>query len=87
MKIKQFATITPRWGNIRITEHKYFEYQLEFDRYNTDPFRLSLEWTSRRDHAGIEFIFSIFKLFWFSMSIYDSRHWDFENNTWKEADC
>lgn len=86
MKLGQFGTFTPTWGTFRITEHKYFEYQFETKRFNDDPFELSVSCTTRRDHAGFEFVFSIYKLFWICFSILDNRHWDFENECWKEAD-
>lgn len=86
MRIGQFATLTPTWGSIQVSKHKYFEYQFEFNRFCNDPFELSLNWTSRRDHAGLNFIFSIYRLFWIAFSIYDHRHWDFKNECWKEPD-
>ena len=89
MKIGQFANLTPTWGTIQLSEHKFFEYQFESKRFNEQPFKLSLEWTHRRDHAGIEFLFSIYKLFWICFSVYDHRHWDYENGCWAkpEDDC
>lgn len=83
MKFGKFACITPRWGDIQIAKHKSFEYQIEFDRFYDQPFELSLSWTRKRDHAGIDFTFSIYKLFWLNLNIHDHRHWDRENDCWQ----
>lgn len=86
MKIGQRGTFTFTHGTFRLTEHKYFQYQIETNNFNENPFELSASWTTRKDHAGFEFIFSIFKMFWICFSILDNRHWDFENECWKESD-
>ncbi len=41
----------------------------------------SIEWSRKRDHAGFGFDLDILGLF-ISFNIYDSRHWDEENNSW-----
>ena len=46
-------------------------------------FEFILTWSIKQDHAGFNFLFSIFHLFYFSFMIYDIRHWDYENKTWK----
>ncbi len=86
MRFGKWCNITPTWGSIRISKNKFFEWQLEFSRFNNDPFELSLRWTSRQDHAGFDFIFSIYKLFWLNINIHDRRHWDYEKNKWQEPD-
>lgn len=73
--------ITPRWGDIVISKHKSFEYQLERDTGHT-PFELSLRWSRKTDHAGVQFTFSVYKLFWLNLNIHDHRHWDFDNDCW-----
>jgi hypothetical protein len=66
-----------------ITKNKSFEYQLELGRKFADqPFELSLNWSHKQDHAGIKFIFSVYKLFWISFTIYDNRHWNFTEDRW-----
>lgn len=71
----------------RISENKYFEYQLEGPNSELVPpndfFEFSVAWTRQRDHAGFDFTFSIYKLFWLNLNIYDCRHWDDETNAWK----
>jgi len=80
--------ITPTWGNIPISKHKSFEYQIEFDNWNDQPFEFHLSWRRHRDHAGIDLIFSIYKLFWLSLNIHDHRHWNDEKNDWETpGDC
>lgn len=86
MKIGNWADISLTWGSIQISKNKFFEWQFETKRFNNEPFELSLTWSSRRDHAGIDFIFSIYKLFWLNINIHDRRHWDFDNECWVEPD-
>ena len=35
------------------------------------------------DHAGPSIMIEVWKYF-FNLKIYDHRHWDYENDTWKE---
>lgn len=80
--------ITPTWGNIQISQHKSFEYQIEFDNFNGHPFEIHFSWTRFRDHAGIDFTFAIYKLFWLNLNIHDHRHWDDDKNDWEgPGDC
>lgn len=73
------------WGNILFSQNKSFEYQLEFgDKLAKDIFELSFDWTTKRDHAGIDFTFSIYKLFWLNLNIHDSRHWNYKENRWNK---
>lgn len=88
MKLGKFVTITPTWGVIRITKNKSFEYQIEFKKFNNQPIELSFTWTTKEDHAGASFIFSIYKLFWMELSLRDCRHWNYEESKWEDAgDC
>jgi hypothetical protein len=88
MKFGKFARITPKWGTIQLAKNKSFEYQIEFDKFNDQPFELSLQWTTKRDHAGFDFIFSIYKLFWINLNIHDHRHWNHDENRWEDpGDC
>lgn len=74
--------ITPRLCNIQLTTHKFFEYQLEFDKFHEDT-DISFNWTTKRDHAGPSLIISVRNLFWLNLSIYDHRHWDHNTNQWQ----
>lgn len=85
--IKDIQSMTWRWGDIRISKWKSFEYQFEgrnceWNKY----FECKFKWTCKQDHAGIDFYFSLFKLFWMNLNIHDRRHWDYENNCWKVYD-
>ena len=80
------STITPTWGDIKIAKHKSFEYQFEGPKMMADdpnPIECKLRWTTKSDHAGVYFTFGIRGLFWMNFNIHDHRHWDHNNNTWK----
>jgi len=71
------------WGDILISKNKSFEYQIEFGKnvsYNI--FQLSIEWSEKKDHSGLRFVFTIKKLFFICFCIYDHRHWDRNNDCW-----
>lgn len=88
MKFGKFGSIQPKWGWLRITKNKTFHYQLEFDKFNEQPMEISLHWTTKQDHAGITFNFSIYKLFWLEFSLNDNRHWNYDDNNWENPeDC
>lgn len=88
MKIGKFAELTPTWGAVHLTKHKVFEYQFEFTDFNNQPLKLQFNWTHKQDHAGPEFIFSIYKLFWICFCVYDTRHWNYKTNSWADTvDC
>ena len=82
MKIGKRINLTPKWGSVKLSENKSFEYQFD-NRFSDQPFEFSLSWTSKQDHAGIRFTFSIYKLFWIELSLYDSRHWNTDQNRWQ----
>jgi len=44
-----------------------------------------LSWTRKTDHAGFEFNFNLLWLM-IHTAIYDTRHWDYENDEWKKYD-
>lgn len=46
--------------------------------------RLDLRWWGE-DHAGPKLEIDLWKFF-FSISLYDHRHWDYENNCWEVYD-
>lgn len=71
-------------GCISLTTNKSFEWQFEFGgKFATDLFEFSLQWTLKGDHAGLGFTFSLYKLFWIELQIYDVRHWDYEKDCWE----
>jgi hypothetical protein len=74
-----------RYGAFRLTKHKFLGWQVS-RKFATQPFEFSLLWNHKAHHAGISFTFGIYKLFWLELVIYDNRHWDFDNNTWRNHD-
>lgn len=71
------------WGHVRVAPHKSVEYQLEFGkRANFHPFEFSLRVTEKHDHAGASFTFGVGSLYWFSVRLYDERHWDPHAGDW-----
>jgi len=69
-------------GSFFNISHKFWEIQL--DRWNdwTSYFDFHLSFTRKTDHAGFRFGFDIIG-FSFNLEIYDSRHWNYENNKWE----
>lgn len=81
--MKRAFNIGIAWGWVQLTKHKFFEYQLSLGKkLATEPFLLRLHWTSKTDHAGIRFEFSVYKLFFYELSVYDHRHWDYDVEDW-----
>ena len=74
--------------NIRLSKNKSFEIQVDLFNKNisSDFFSIDLKWTTKQDHAGPSFTFSIFKTIYFAVQIYDSRHWDHDNDCWVKYD-
>lgn len=77
-----------KWNlvGIQLTEHKGFAYQLDLGNgLATEFFELSFIWTTKQDHAGPRFCFSIYHLFFLQIQIYDNRHWDFDTQSWEKT--
>lgn len=76
---EKFKALWNKSGSI--TEYKHWE--LELTSYSKDflGIRLDTRWRGR-DHAGfsVEFILLGYNL---HANIYDSRHWNYENNSWE----
>lgn len=67
----------------KLSTNKSFETQLSYFGLDT-LFEFDIEIIfSGADHAGPNLTFIIFGLF-FSIQIYDHRHWDHDNNTWQD---
>jgi hypothetical protein len=72
--------------NKQLSKNKSIEVQVSLfdsDLYS-DIFELHIGWTTKQDHAGFRFIFSIYKFIFIQVMIYDHRHWDYDNNTWED---
>ncbi len=83
--------LTPSYGDIKLTDHKSFEWQFEFlqkasDMCGNSLFGYTLELTHARDHAGISLTFSIKKLLWLNINIHDHRHWNELKRRWMMPD-
>lgn len=70
-----------RWDTTKkLWGHKFLEAQLF--QFNKEVFglRSRLDWRGR-DHAGPSLEIILFR-HTLSIRIYDSRHWDYDNNCW-----
>jgi hypothetical protein len=78
------SNFTDIWAKaIRVTKNKTLELQIY--RYGVNVFELGLRLTfSGSDHAGPSFELGIFG-WYFTISLPDNRHWDYENNCWEKA--
>lgn len=63
-----------------LDEENYFRFAFQF---LGNLISIHIEWTKCRDHAGPLFDLDIFGLS-LSLNMYDTRHWDYENNCWHE---
>ena len=64
-----------------LSKNKRFEAEFVYDAYHN--FFLSLDTSFRgKDHAGPRLEIGLFG-YNSSFAIYDVRHWDYKNNTWK----
>lgn len=69
----------------KISANKAFEWQTDYFGW-TSLFRFELDLIpTGSDHAAIGFDITIFG-FMVAAKIYDSRHWDWETNTWERYD-
>lgn len=66
--------------------NKNFQCELNFWQWLPDLFSFNIDTSfTGADHAGPSFSIEVFGLF-FSIGIYDSRHWDYETNDWEKQD-
>lgn len=63
-------------------KHKFWEFEIY-----RDPTLISLlfSYTTHEDHAGLTIRLGMFS-FVLGFMIYDSRHWDYETNSWEIYD-
>ena len=64
--------------------HKHWELQLMHYDWNLFELNLVISWLGE-DHAGPKLEIGILG-YQFAVSVYDSRHWDYETNTWEVYD-
>lgn len=65
-----------------ITKHKGWEFQLSYYAYNWLEVKIDLNWRGE-SHAGPWIMINILGV-QFDARIFDSRHWDIENNCWAD---
>lgn len=82
MKLGKSGNLQLQSGWLRVTKNKTFYYQFESNRYSLQVVKLQADYTSRCDHAGIDFFFGIRNLLSIELSLKDNRHWDDEAGTW-----
>ena len=67
----------------RISKNKFWEFEVLF--YSKDLLTVVIDAPLKgRDHAGIDISVGILGLV-LNFKIYDNRHWDDENDNWKES--
>ena len=75
---ENFKNLFNRFGVI--AKHKTWEF--EVCRYARDILNIHLQWTVHQDHAGPSV--ELFLLgYGMSFMIYDTRHWNYDRNTWE----
>jgi hypothetical protein len=71
-------------GEWLITKNTVFEIGFFRYAYNIAEVTLDLRWQGS-DHAGPEFEIGLFG--WqMRLALKDTRHWDYQNNTWQKYD-
>jgi hypothetical protein len=72
--------------DVKLSKNKSLEVQLDLFNKNMSPgyFEFLFMWTRQQDHAGPSFSFSIFRIIFFNIQVYDHRHWDHDNNRWEK---
>ncbi len=66
------------WHRPTPIQNKYFEVQII---QNDNILRLELSYTIRQDHAGLNLELGLLG-YEIHFTLYDNRHWDYNNNKW-----
>jgi len=69
--------------NIKVLDDTHY-FGLYFTLFGS-LLNFNIDWTRRRDHAGFNFDFNLLWLL-IHITIYDTRHWDDENEDWCKYD-
>ena len=64
-------------------KHKHFELEVLQDCEYLLHF--NFDWTTRCDHAGVRLELGLFG-YELMFHLYDSRHWDYDTNSWAAND-
>jgi hypothetical protein len=59
----------------------YTAWELEHTYYSPMLFDIDIRWSRRTDHAGLEITVGILG-YGISFRIYDTRHWDYDQNAY-----
>ena len=71
--------------SLKISKHKFFEFQIEFQKDFWNWFHFDIHLSRKQDHAGFYFNLEVMYInIW--IQIYDHRHWDDENDCWIKYD-
>jgi len=65
---------------VKVSKNKNIEVEILYQK-EWDWFVFSFEITRKCDHAGVSFELEIIGIS-FQISFYDSRHWNYDKNTW-----
>ena len=74
---------TDRWNTIFYKSGLILKNKAwEFNAYRTHLLiDVDFHFTRKGDHAGLQLMFGILG-YALEFNVYDTRHWDYENNTW-----
>lgn len=78
----RFESLWSKTGSLPI-KNKHWELQL---MKTTDIISFDFRVSSHTDHAGIDLWLGFLGLS-FNAVVYDSRHWNYEFNTWEKPDA
>lgn len=73
----RFALINCKMGNTPF-KNKFWEWQI---LKGPDLFRIEFEITTQQDHAGMNIELALLG-YQIGFTIYDNRHWNYEENRW-----
>jgi hypothetical protein len=72
--------------NLGSISGKFFKnkaWELEHTYYSGSLIDIDTSFSLNEDHAGFEFVFGLFG-YGIHFRIYDTRHWDYDNNCWQK---
>lgn len=67
------------WSGPTFLKHKFWEFQI---MRTADIIEISSSFSSRQDHAGLEFSLGLLGLA-LRLNIYDNRHWNYDVGAWE----
>ena len=84
MLFRSANPFSDRWDTIWYTSGSFSHYKAwEFNGYKTHDFiEIDFNFTTKGDHAGLQIMIGLLG-YAIEYHVYDTRHWDYENNTWE----